>query len=790
MTLQAIGAVQTDPGRSRTLNEDWCGSVESDSTTPDLASVWAVADGVGGFGTGREAAQVAVNRVLSRDWTIPPRNVGQALTESIGVANRELLARTAAAANKQFASTFVAAAVLGTDLWVANVGDCRAYLIRGNAIRRLSREHTWVAEQIERGQLTPAEAANHPKRNVLTRCLGHRTAAVPDVAHESLRAEDRLVLCTDGLTRHVSDDEILTIAQSREPAQAVKRLIEMANERGGSDNVTVGVVELSHVTDARPDESRGRTAVQERPKIEAAPDRLELLVRLSQSLNSSLDVEETIRAAVENLAELTRAERGLIMLENPKTRRLEFSAGRNLDAATLARDKQISTHIVDRVFKGKQPLLIGDASVDADFKSFESVILHAPRSVMCAPLLVGDRAIGVAYVDNSLSAHLFTQSDMSVLSTFASMAAAAIENARLHDQLGAQLREMDAMRTMQDRIFRSVSSGLVAVDVHGTVTSANQAAAEILATSIDRLRDRPLSAALPARFMLALGPIFSGGDVGSTMIGTEMKGEFPGRGWVHFRHRVSPMRDDDGDIVGYVVVLDDVTELDLLERARQQANAERERIKGVFERYMAPQVYQELMRQPPDRAGIQGSRRELTIMFADIRGFTGWSEEARPEDVVGVLNEYLGTATDIIFEHEGTIDKFMGDAILALFGAPVELRDGPLQAVKAAIAMQKKFDTLGRDSRGWKPQFGIGINTGSGIVGSIGAPQLMSYTVIGDVVNVAARLQSEARRGEILLSGDTYACVGNSVEVESLGSTHLKGRREPVIMYKLVGLRE
>jgi adenylate cyclase len=266
-----------------------------------------------------------------------------------------------------------------------------------------------------------------------------------------------------------------------------------------------------------------------------------------------------------------------------------------------------------------------------------------------------------------------------------------------------------------------------------------------------------------------------------------MAGPLPGRGYVHFEHRLSPLRDESGATIGYVLVLEDHTERDILEQDRRRATAEREKVQKIFENYMPPQVFQELLRRGPEGTGIGGDRRELTIMFADIRGFTGMSERLQPEEVVDLLNSYLAAATDVVFEHKGTIDKFIGDAIMALFGAPVPIQNHALQAVRAAMAMQRRFaETPVRG--GQRASFGIGINTGQGIVGTIGAPQLMSYTVIGDVVNVAARLQGEARAGEVLVTEDTYRLIADHVDSEELGSLYVKGRLAPVTMYKVVSV--
>jgi adenylate cyclase len=346
------------------------------------------------------------------------------------------------------------------------------------------------------------------------------------------------------------------------------------------------------------------------------------------------------------------------------------------------------------------------------------------------------------------------------------------------------------MKTTQDRILHSVGSGIIAVDRQGTVTSCNRAAAEMLLVDADALVGQPLSSVLPPRFMLALGAPFDGDDStpGATIHGVEMVGDLRGRGYVNFEHRLSPLRDDAGTTVGYVLALEDRTFLARLERERREAGAERERIMRIFSGMMSPDVLQEVLRIGGEGSGFSGDRRALTVMFADIRGFTGISERLPPEDVVEMLNGCLGAATDVILEHKGSIDKFIGDAVMALFGAPAPLDNHALQAVRAALAMQRRFaEAPVRDGR--RPTFGIGINTGTGIVGMIGSPNVKSYTAIGDVVNVAARLEGEARAGEVLITDATYELVADDVVVEPLGPIYVKGRVTPVSVYKVTGLQ-
>lgn len=218
---------------------------------------------------------------------------------------------------------------------------------------------------------------------------------------------------------------------------------------------------------------------------------------------------------------------------------------------------------------------------------------------------------------------------------------------------------------------------------------------------------------------------------------------------------------------------------------------ERKRITGVFGRYVAPQVVQKILEE--GEAGLQlgGTRREITALFVDIRGFTPLSESARPEEVVEILNEYLTLCANAIFRFEGTLDKFIGDAAMAIFNAPLNLEDHEYRAVCAAWAMKSGAGELEKkliEKYGRGIQFGIGINTGTAVVGNIGASFRMDYTAIGDTVNTAARLESNAKAGQILLSRSTYDKVKDRVYATAMGEIKVKGKTQGIAVYQLDGL--
>jgi class 3 adenylate cyclase/DNA-binding response OmpR family regulator len=232
------------------------------------------------------------------------------------------------------------------------------------------------------------------------------------------------------------------------------------------------------------------------------------------------------------------------------------------------------------------------------------------------------------------------------------------------------------------------------------------------------------------------------------------------------------------------IAIENARNFQQLEEAKER---EKMAIRGAFERYVAPSVVDRVLRSP-DEMQLGGHRREISILFADIRGYTTFAEQANPEHVVEMLNEYFTLATDIIFAREGTLDKFLGDSVMAFFNAPEDQDDHPYRVVDAALALQSAVAELNarRGSEGLT--FGIGVAMGEAVVGNVGTPRAMNYTAIGDPVNLAKRLQERAEPGEILVEEGVVNRLGDLVHSQKVGEFQVKGRMSPVVVYRLNGL--
>ena len=221
--------------------------------------------------------------------------------------------------------------------------------------------------------------------------------------------------------------------------------------------------------------------------------------------------------------------------------------------------------------------------------------------------------------------------------------------------------------------------------------------------------------------------------------------------------------------------------------------SKRRKIASVFRKYVAPQVVDDIMKSGRYKIELGGESRDIAVLFVDIRGFTPLSESLKPAEVVEILNEYLNLTTNAVFKNSGTLDKFIGDATMAVFNAPFDLEDYEYKAVCAAwdiVAGAKELEQKCMERFGKSVAFGVGVNCGEAVVGNIGCDFRMDYTAIGDTVNTAARLESNAKRGQVLISEHIYRRLEGRIQVNEIGEIPLKGKSQGVCVYELVSIYE
>ena len=216
-------------------------------------------------------------------------------------------------------------------------------------------------------------------------------------------------------------------------------------------------------------------------------------------------------------------------------------------------------------------------------------------------------------------------------------------------------------------------------------------------------------------------------------------------------------------------------------------------IQNVFGRYVSESVVSTIVKGGEEALKLGGQKKDIAVLFVDIRGFTPLSEGLEPEKVVEILNRYLEITTQEIFKQKGTVDKFMGDATMALFNAPLDLDDYVFRAVKCGLDMASSSTQMEEEIEvrtGTKVGFGIGINCGEVVIGNVGSSKRMEYTAIGSVVNTASRLEGIAKAGEVIISPEVYERLKGRIIADSLGKYQLKGITEPMEVYRVTGVIE
>jgi len=503
---------------------------------------------------------------------------------------------------------------------------------------------------------------------------------------------------------------------------------------------------------------------------------LQALAGIGQVVNSTLEVDEVLQIVMDTIVRLTEAERGFLMLRDEQGE-MVYRIARNWEQESINKNEfAISRSIVQRVIDGGEAILTTNAREDPRFGGQESIIAFNLRSILCVPLMVKNDIIGVIYTDNRIRSGIFSESERDLLIAFANQAAVSIENARLFSSLKRTLEEVTELKNLMDDVFASIVSGVITADVQDQITLCNRAAASILGQTSAEIVGRKLEDIIPT-FASDIRPhMNSVRDSEQPIVGLELSHILPIRGHVDWHLNLSPLKDAGQKTQGVAIVLDDLTERKKLEAQRR-----------LFERMVSPAVIAQL---DPNGLQLGGKRVDISVLFAAIRGFTTFSETIAPEKLVSILNRYLAAMAEAVLAQEGTIDKFMGDAIMAWFNAPVPQKDHTLRAVKAALAIRDSVEGLYKElPEDSHLAFGAGIHYGDAVLGLIGTERRLEYTAISDSVNTAKRLQENSARNQIVISREAYERVSDEIEVRPITPLAVKGKTVPLDVFEVLGLK-
>jgi adenylate cyclase len=564
------------------------------------------------------------------------------------------------------------------------------------------------------------------------------------------------------------------------------------------------------------------------------------LLKATACLGQSLDLEKTLRAVMDEAQHLMQADRSTLFLWDRDRHEL-WSKVATADGSTLVEIRLPDDRgIVGYVAATAKTLNIPDAYEDPRWDpTVDRQTGYQTRTILCMPIYNSQGTlIGVTQLINKKQGN-FTASDEEFMRAFNIHAGIALENAQLFERVLLE-------KQYQKDILQSLSDAVISTDMQGRIVTINEAALSLLGCPLQgddgrqqaqvwrdqlinrliwevvpidnlqlRLEDslnvgakhyvpeqgltvglyenpqnRSLSLAIrdhshPEQYIL-WNDLHEPTQAISRWAGQEFSVPSPLLpSQVHPIERsinltVNPLTNPEGSVRGGLVVLEDISQ--------------EKRMKATMYRYMTPGVADRVMALGED-ALMEGERKDVTILFSDIRSYTSLTEKMEAAHVVSLLNTYFETMVEAVFNYEGTLDKFIGDALMAVFGAPLPLENHAWMAVQSALDMRRRLTEFNHKRRlASQPQIriGIGLSSGAVVSGNIGSQRRMDYTVIGDGVDVSSRLEGITKQYgcDVILSEFTYELCQDKIWVRELDRIRVKGKTKPIRIYELIGDRQ
>jgi len=485
------------------------------------------------------------------------------------------------------------------------------------------------------------------------------------------------------------------------------------------------------------------------------------LFEMSLALATELRLDPLLTRIIATTRSFVGAERVSLFLHDAQTDELWGKVAEGVDEVMRM---PADAGIVGDAFQRAAVVRVADAYEDPRFnREFDLRTGYRTRSLLCVP--VEDRrgrCLGVIQAINKFEGE-FSEDDARRLRAFAAQAAIALVNAQL-------FADLDRERRYSESILKSLSNGVVTLDADALVVKANDAAQRMLGVD-EGIHGKPLVTAI-GETNLWWNTLCAGG--GQAYLAEAELQLADGSARLANVTRV-PLTDLENQPIGSMLVLEDITE--------------EKRVRNTLSRYLPSQIAEQMLADPNINLG--GVTQTATVLFSDIRDFTTISERLGARATVAMLNEYFSAMVDAIASQDGILDKFIGDAVMALFGVPFAGKNDADAAVRAAISMLERLQGLNdvRMQRGEEPlAIGIGLSTGELVAGNVGSPRRMDYTVIGDTVNLSARLESATKSYavSIIISEGTVRALRDSYPLRELDRVRVKGKHQAATIYQLM----
>ena len=494
---------------------------------------------------------------------------------------------------------------------------------------------------------------------------------------------------------------------------------------------------------------------------------LRQLLEVNTAITSDLQLGTLLDKIVAVTSKIIHADRTTLFLKDPQSPELVALVAQGVEGGTLRVD--IGRGLAGYVYATGETVNIADAYVDERFnRSIDEGTGYRTRSVLTVPITARDgRRIGVMQALNRAERMGFTADDAARVGAFGAQAAVAIDNARLFS-------ETVSAKSFDESILRSMSGGVIALDLDWKITKLNTAAAQILGASATLLSGLDARAVLPRFNPKLVDEIAAVADHGEPKLLLDIELATGGDRPSSVNLSITPLEGDSGR-VGVLLVIEDISE--------------GKRLQGAMRRFMTQEVVDQVLGREDE--SLFGSACQASVLFADIRGFTSMAEELSARETVETLNELFTELYEAVSGNGGVLDKYIGDAVMAVFGAPLSSDRDPDNAFASGLEMLHMLDAINlrRVTRGAAPlRLGVGIATGEVVAGTIGSPKRMDYTVIGDSVNLAARLQdlTKAYGVEMLIDETTAKAVTSTQAMRAIDLIAVRGRKRPEMVFEVL----
>ena len=509
-----------------------------------------------------------------------------------------------------------------------------------------------------------------------------------------------------------------------------------------------------------------------RERLEEERNRLQLLYDISRDISTQLNLETMMTNIIAQTQAAVGATKGSILLLDEAgqvTHRISVRAGEEPVVRDGVSSKVMSHGLAGWLVRHNRGVVINNAFEDERWLNLPNDRERA-GSVIGVSLSRADRTVGVLFLMHPEMGY-FTDEHLALLETIGAQITASIENAFLFNEISEERRKLSA-------ILAQSTDAIITTDELWRISLLNNAAEDLFALTATEVTGKSLRR-VPE--LSKLIPLFVNANERPAV--QELN-----HGEKVLYTSVSPIQD-----VGYVAVLQDITELKRVEELRlQQERRQREIVKETFSRYMGPRLVEHVLSNEPGLLARR-ERRQAVVLFADLRDFTRMIVSVEPNKAIPLLNEFFTGMTDIVYESDGTVFDLTGDEVMVGFNVPFDQPDAHYRALRTAIEMQRRFNELRRK---WLAQFGvtlglgIGIDQGNVVVGNVGAESRMTFRMVGEAVNIAHRLVDLAEDGQIVITESIYEAIKKDVprllEVitfEQLGPLELRGKPDPQKLY-------